>query len=322
MLKIFHSNKTIVLVLIPVLIVLFFGLNSFFEYHISDEEINLGLWGKYKIDSSLFSILPLSLVGLGAILLNQVFNKNDFSSKNNYLPSLFYVLFLSLSHSFYFLDGLTLAQFFVILSVMQLFQLNQKEDGRKTVFNAGFFFGIACTFFPILFFGSPFLFFMIWISRPFLIREAAIAIVGIIVPSLYALCFLMFFDVQLDLSVINSSSNEVFVIDTAVYISTLSLFFLFSLKTLINKIQTGSIRIKKIFRLLFFLAILFFILFVVDVLLYKKTQSITLLMIPLVLILPYAFGEKKLRLIPSILFYLFFIFTVIKFFIPFDALVM
>ena len=318
MLKIFHSNKTIVLVLIPVLIMLFFGLNSFFEYHIPDKEIKLGLWGKYEAVSSFLSIISLFLVGLGAVLLNRMFNKNEFSSKNNYLPSLFYVLFLSLSHSFYFLDGLALAQFFIILSVMQLFQLNQKEDGRKTVFNAGLFFGVAGTFFPILFFGSPFLLFMIWISRPFLIREAAIAIVGIIVPSLYAMCFLMFFDVSLDLSVINSSSSEVFVFDTAVYISILSLFFLFSLKTLFNKIQTGSIRIKKVFRLLFFLAILFFLLFVVDVLFYHKTQSITLLMIPLVLILPYAFGEKKLRLIPSILFYLFFIFTMIKFFIPFN----
>ena len=319
MIKIFHSNKTIVLVLIPVFILMFFGLNSFFEYHISDEEINLGLWGKYEADSSLFSITSLFLVGLGAVLLNRLFNKNEFSNKNNYLPSLFYVLFLSLSHSFYFLDGLTLAQFFVILSVMQLFLLNQKEDGRKAVFNAGFFFGIACTFFPILFFGWPFLLFMIWISRPFLFRESAIVIIGIIVPSLYAMCFLMFFNVQLDLTVINSSSNEVFVIDTAVFITTLSLFFLFSLKTLFNKIQTGSIRIKKSFRLLFFLAILFFILFFVDVLLYGKTQSITLLMIPLVLILPYSFGEKKLRLIPTIIFYLFFIFTIIKFFIPFNG---
>ncbi len=319
MIKIFHSNKTIVLVLIPVFILMFFGLNSFFEYHISDEEINLGLWGKHETDSSLFSITSLFLVGLGAVLLNRLFNKNEFSNKNNYLPSLFYVLFLSLSHSFYFLDGLTLAQFFVILSVMQLFLLNQKEDGRKAVFNAGFFFGIACTFFPILFFGWPFLLFMIWISRPFLFRESAIVIIGIIVPSLYAMCFLMFFNVQLDLTVINSSSNEVFVIDTAVFITTLSLFFLFSLKTLFNKIQTGSIRIKKSFRLLFFLAILFFILFFVDVLLYGKTQSITLLMIPLVLILPYSFGEKKLRLIPTIIFYLFFIFTIIKFFVPFNG---
>ncbi len=322
MLKIFHSNRTIVLVLIPVLISLYFSMNSFFHYHVLEEQMNFGFFGKYNINSTLSSFISSLLIGFGGVLLNQLFNKNEFSSKNNYLPVLFYVLFLSLSNSFYFLSGLSIAQFLIILSVMQLFQLNQKEDGRKAVFNASFFFGIACVFFPVLFFGWPFLLFIIWINRPFLFREAAISIAGIIIPSLYAFAFILFFDVQLDLTVINSSSIEVHTIDTLVFVSTLMLFFLFGLKTLFYKIQTGSIRIKKIFRLLFFLSILFFILFLVDVLFYKKTQSIILLMIPQVLILPYAFDGKKFKILPKIIFYIFFIFTLVKFFIPFNELLL
>ena len=319
MLKIFHSSRTIVLVLIPFLILFYFGLNLFFGYYTIEEEINLGLWGKYSNNFSFLSSISIIMAGLGTILLNKIFNKNDFSNKNNYIPSLLYVLFLSLSHSFYFLDGLSFAQFFIILTVVQLFQLNQKEDGRKAIFNAGFFFGIACTFFPILFFGWPFLLFMIWVNRPFLIREAAIAIIGVITPSLYAFTFVLLFDVQLDITVFNSSSEEVFIIDSSVYIITLVLFFLLGLKTLFNKIQIGSIRIKKLFRILFFLSILFFILLLVDIIFYDKSNSIILLTIPIVLILPYAFGEKKIKRIPKLLFYLFFIFTLVKFFIPFKG---
>ncbi len=321
MLKIFQSNRAIVLILIPVLIFIYFALNFYFGYHVSEEEMNLGLWGKYKNKNIIFSFVSLFLVGAGAVLLNRVYNKNAFTEKNNFLPSLFYVLFLSSSHSFYFLDGLSLAQIFIILSVIQLFKLNQKEDGRKTVFNAGFFFGLACTFYPILFFGWPFLLFIIWISRPFIFREATITIAGIIIPSLYAICLIVVFNIDIDLTAINTSSKEVLIFDTIFCISTLVLFFFFGLKKLFSKLQTGSIRIKKIIKILFFLVVLFFFLFLVDVIYYKKTQSFILMVIPFVLILPYAFRINKLNIIPTILFYLFFVFLLSKFFIPYHALI-
>ncbi len=321
MLKAFHSNRSLILLLLPVIVVGFFLLNYNTGYHKSDTILKLGLWGGYSMPFNFgTSIFTMILTVSGGILLNALYNRNGFTERNNYLPALVYVVFLSFFHSYYFLDGLAIAQFFILLAVMQLFKLKQKEDGRRAVFNAAIFFGISCTFFPVLFLGTPILFFLVWISRPFLFRESMLALTGLLIPLLYASLYSYFFGVKIGLDDLNSSSKEIFLIDMWIVIFSTTLFFLFALKLVLYKIKVSSIRLKKIFRLLLLLTILLFSLFLIDVLTYKKLQVLSLLFIPLSMILPYAFGEKKPSIAPSILFYIVLTFAVSKFFISFNDL--
>ena len=321
MLKAFHSNRTFVLILIPIIVSCFFLLNYFTSYHIVEKEISFGLWGKWNANGfSYLSFFAPILVVAEAIFLNNLFNRNDFIDKNNYLPSLLYVVVLSFFHTFYFIDGSGMGLFFVIISLSHLFLLDQKIDGRKTVFNTAFYFGIACTFYPVLFLGVPLLFMMIWVNRPFILRESLLTVTGILVPLLYASLYRFFFDISINLSDLNSSSYEVFSIDMWVLIITTFCLFMIGLKPLLQALQTGSIRIKKIAKMLLILTLLLIALFLLDVLTYRKVQSLSFLSVPLILALPYAFGEKNLRLSSSILFYILFTYSVSKFFVSFNDL--
>ena len=84
----------------------------------------------------------------------------------------------------------------------------------------------------------------------------------------------------------------------------------------------SSIRLKKIFRLIILLTILFIGIGLIDAFLYQKMQVVSWLIIPLVLIIPLAFGAEKVLLIPSIVFYILLLFCVSKFFIPFESFVL
>ena len=322
MLKAFHSNRPIVLVLLPFIVVAIFTINYFTNYHQEDLKVGFGMWGKIINSDYTFylSIGAMILVLLSAVLVNKIYNKNTFSEKNNFLPGVLYVIFLSYFHSFYYLDGLAVSQFVLILFFTQVIRLNQQEDGRKMVFNTAFFFGLAGTFFPVLLLGIPVLFIMIWVNRPFIFRESMLAVTGLIIPILYSAIYSFIFEVNIGLDDLNSSSSEINTIDTWIVIFSFILFFVFSLKDLLNKFQTASIKLKKIFRLLFLLTILLFTLFFIDALTYEKVQVLCLMITPLVLVFPYAFNETKTKIAPTILFYLVLVFGVSKFFIAFNDL--
>ncbi|HIP33052.1 MAG TPA: hypothetical protein EYG86_09835 [Crocinitomicaceae bacterium] len=321
MLKAFLNNRSLILVFIPVIIALFCLLNWWSPYHLPHKTVGFGLWGNIpNQENRWFSMLAVIIISSSAILVNVVFNRNQFIEKNNYLPALLFTVLMSFFHSFYFLDGLVISQLFILLSLIQLLKLNQKEDGRRAVFNAAFLFGVAFTFFPVLLLGIPFLFLMIWINRPFIFRESMLAVAGVIIPMIYAGVFNYAFEKKVSLSDLNSSSKEIFTIDMWLVLIAGILFVLIGSKRLFYKFNVGLIKLKKTFRVLFLLTIMLSILFLLDVLTYQKVQSLSLLITPLVLIIPYAFTEKRRTIIASVLFYVVFAFSVSKFFVPFNDL--
>ena len=193
MVKLFLSNRSFVQFLLPLVVVIYIFLNQFTSYYTYSEIANFGFWGnKVQLDTVSSQVLA-SLVIIGnAIFINAVFNWNQFLERNSFMPSLLYIVLMSSYHSFYQLDGLLISHAFLILSLYQLYFLRQNEDGRKTTFNAGFFAGLAATFHPPLIGILPFIFFMIWSIRPFVIREVLLCFLGFIVPLFYAGFYLIY----------------------------------------------------------------------------------------------------------------------------------
>ena len=322
MLNLFRQNNPFVLAFIPVTVIVLLLLNVFFPYHLPESEVSFGFWGRIQGGKLLLNaILSGTVITLSAIVINGLFNRNEFSDKNNFLPAILYVLYLSFFHSFYYIDGLVITQFFLILMVRQLFRLRQKDDGRKIVFNAGFLFGVACTFFPLLIFGLPFIFLIIWISRPFILRESALLMTGVILPFIYTYVYLTVFQIDLDIENFNSSSKEVFVIDMWLVIGSLFIFFFMGIGNLLNTMNSSSIRLKKVFRMILLLAVFTFGLFLLDALAYKKIQVISLCFVPITLVLPYSFGEPKPNKGAAVVFYILILFTISKFFVPYADLI-
>ena len=322
MLNLFRQNNPYVLAFIPVIVIVLLTLNALFPYHLLESTVSFGLWGSIDGGKPLLNaVFSGSLITLSAIAINALFNRNEFSEKNNFLPAILYVLYTSFFHSFYYIDGLVITQLFFILMIRQLLRLRQKDDGRKIVFNAGFLFGIACTFFPLFIFGLPFIFLIIWISRPFILRESALLLVGVLLPFIYVFLYSIFFQINIDVENFNSSSKEVFIIDMWLIIGSLFLFFFMGIGTLLTTMASSSIRLKKVFRMILLLAVFTFGLFLLDALTYKKIQVLSLLLIPVAFVLPYAFGESKPHKGAAVVFYILFLFTITKFFVPFESFI-
>lgn len=320
MLNLFRQNNPYVLVFIPLIIIVFLTLNILFPYHLSEPDVSFGLWGRIQeINIYVNFILSSGIISIIAILINGLFNRNEFSEKNNFLPSILYITYLSFFHSFYFINGLLITQFFLILMIRQLLRLRQKDDGRKIVFNASFLFGIAATFFPLLIFGLPFLFLIVWVSRPFILRESALLVIGTILPFIYSLVYIVVLRLDVTIEDLNSSSSELFILDMWLIIGSLFLFFLMGIGTTLKTMNSSSIRLKKVFRMILLLTVFTFGMFILEAFTYKKIQTFCLFFLPVAFVLPYAFGESKLNQSATTLYYILLLFTITKFFIPYES---
>lgn len=321
MVKLFFGNRSYALLFLPFIIGGFYLCNHFTGYHIAVAELNFGIWGSFSHPGLWFiDLIAPVLVFINAILINTLFNRNEFMEKNNYLSSMLYVIFMSFFSTFYHLDGLALAQTLMIFVLIQLFRLNQNQDGRRQVFNAAILFSLACTFFPVLLIGTPFLFWIIWVLRPFILRESALTITGFTVPLIYAGVYSYVFQIKLEREQFSSTSSEVFIIDMIVLGAGAGLLFMLCAKRLINKLRGSSIRLKKLFRILGLAISLYVGIAMLEFLAFEKLAAAGLIVFPLAFFLPYAFGEKNIRTFPSFTFYLIFLFSVGKFFIPFEQI--
>ena len=210
-LTIFAGNRSVVLLFLPIIVGIYAALNWFFPHHLPEGNAQFGFWGELISEKSIISqILAPTAVLMGGVLLNAAFNSHAFFERNNYLPSLLYVLFMSFFHGFYFLNGMSIAALFIILCLRQLYGLEQNTDGRKRVFNAAFLLGVSATVYPMTLVAIPFLFWLMWVIRPFLLRESALALIGFLLPLVYAGIYSNFYQLRLDGSELSSSSWEQF----------------------------------------------------------------------------------------------------------------
>lgn len=317
----FFGNRSYALLFLPLMIGGFYACNYLTGYHAAPESINLGFWGTFPEPWSwLFDVSAMILVLTNAILLNRLFNRNEFMERNNFLTSMLYVTAMSFFPVFYHLDGLAIAQTLTILSVMQIFHLKQNEDGRRAVFNAAFLFGTASTVYPMLLIGIPLLFWMVWVIRPFVLRESVLILVGFAIPLLYAAVYGMVFEIRMEKQHFSSSSNEFFVLDILVLGICLTLLGLSSVRGVLGKLRGSSIRLKKLFRMLLLLIWLFLGVSVLEFFIFGKLVALLLVVFPLIFFLNYAFGERSPKPFPSFLYYILFFFAVGKFFIPFNQI--
>jgi hypothetical protein len=97
-------------------------------------------------------------------------------------------------------------------------------------------------------------------------------------------------------------------------------FILLSLGTLTTKIQQSSIRLKKLFRILLILINFTLLLTLFEYFFFEKKEALAMVFVPLMFILPYGFGFKKLRDVTTIVFYLMLIFSIGRFVYPLQFL--
>ncbi|MBI1836533.1 MAG: hypothetical protein HYR91_04640 [Flavobacteriia bacterium] len=317
MIKLFLGNRSVVLFLLPFVIALYVLINYFKNYYQYSTLSNFGFWGNKTLPDNLIVIQAITsfFIVVNAVGINAIFNWNEFLGRNSFMPSLLYVLLMSYYHSFYKVDGLLISHSFLILMIYQLFKLRQNEEGRRLVFNAAFFSGIAATFHPPLIGFFPFIFIMIWTIRPIIIREILLTIIGLSIPLIYAGLYLLYTQTSIDLKLLKIPSNYDrhkfdFLISTSIFI----LSFLLSLISIQSNLKKSSIRLKKLVQILWWIIITGIVLGIMDYILFKQIERFSLLMIPLSFLLTYSFTHKTWFHVANGLFYITLIYSFVKFF--------
>ena len=317
MVKLFLGNRAGVLLLIPIIIYGYFLLNQQTEYYTYNATTNLGFWGKSVVlFPKIASISAAVLICFNAFGISWIYNNNEFFERNSYMSSLLYVVLMSFYHSFYSIDGLLIAHSCIVVMLFQFFKLNQNKDGRRNVFNGLFFAGVAATFHPPMILVFPFVLIMVWNVRPFIFRETILGIIAFLVPLIYAGTYLWYYGNAIELKVLEQTTSYTnkqtdFLVTAVLF----TLLFLLSIVSIRGRMQTSSIRLKKLARILYWLLLIGILFGVVDFIIYRQIERFSFLMLPLSFFLTFSFVHKTFGLMASVLFYLTFTYSIIKYFI-------
>lgn len=315
MFKLFSSNQTFVLFLLPIIPMGNLVLEYFYPTLIASEKFHTNLWliqpqGTFNW---LLGCLAVFFLSLNGMLVNSIFNRNEFYDKNTYLPSLIYVIIACLFPLSVLFNGEALAHTFLILMIAQLFRLKQNEDGRAASFFSAFFLGVAVTLNPIYMMMLPFLWMSIARIRPFILREYALTAFGISIPMLYLFCAnpefhtrLLFFGAKLNFLQFNGFLLWI------PYVVVLILLGI-SYKNIISRLPKSTIRYKRLLSVVIFVFLFTLITALATTYVYNTSYYLAPGAIVLALILPYAYLDSRAPLVVSALFYLIVVVNVLKF---------
>jgi Family of unknown function (DUF6427) len=318
MLRIFGVGNVVVLALLPAVIAIFQLLNlqgGYYEF--SKDGIDLGIWGNFDGFNHFWrSFLAGVFVSINAVLINFVFNKNNFFPKNTFYPSILYVTVMSFNHCFYELNGIIIGHFLIIMALNQLLNLEQNTDGRSNAFLTGLFLGVGATLHTPLITILPIAFLMVWVIRPFVFRETLLILAGFITPLLYGLSFKFLKNINIWVNPLKDSlkyheKEYVFLASSF----ALALLFLISLFAIRNKMSNSSIRLKKMVRILWFLVFYALFLGILNFAFYKRIEWFSYGAIPLSFFLPFAFEHKSLSFFATFFYYAVLIISLCKFMI-------
>jgi hypothetical protein len=319
MIRLFLDNRTVVLLLLPLLIALYVLCSILGVEQVASNRVD-GLFFSQTSTNVFWTYFSQSILLLvNAVFLNAVFNNHEFLDKNTYIISLIYVVLTPMFVPLNQFSPFLLAHFFVIATLGVLFYLKQNTDGKMTVFNAGILFSIAVTLLPYLTLLIPIVLMMIVIIRPFNWRELFICIAGMSVPLIYYFSYLF-----LTNELVFTWTGPVWQLHdyhAAVNhypIAALFLILMFiSLLSLSARLLKSSLRLKKQIQMLGLIFTALFLLGCIDFYFSGSLLYFSLAIIPLTYFLTYAFLSKRSCILANIFFYTALLYSFVKFFLDF-----
>ncbi|MBK6986597.1 MAG: hypothetical protein IPH32_18515 [Bacteroidetes bacterium] len=250
-------------------------LGTFSYIHISTEQIN---YKEHILYSFFFragfsfimnQIITLIVVLLGALFVNFLVIEQEITSKTNYLPAFFYILFSFSATTKSAVEPILVANLFVIPTLYFLINSYRKDYALMDVFKSGIFMGLA-SFFCIHYISAfPLMFIALFILRPFNWREWSIMFIGLVTP-LYiyvSICYLTTNDAFVVFEMIKEATSSLQkLIISEYYLAFIlmsgltlvfALFHYFS-KGFGGKVKTQKTKYVLLWMLLFCLLMVFF----------------------------------------------------------------
>ncbi|HBW85493.1 MAG TPA: hypothetical protein DEF82_01740 [Crocinitomicaceae bacterium] len=313
MIRLFLGNRVGVLLLLPFLVIAFHYIHWVTGNHL-DHLSDFGLWGELSFSPLSSYVWSGVFILTNAILLNYLYNSHQFLDKNSYLTSLLYLVTMTYYDAFYHFDYVLCVHFLFIMLLTQFFELKQQVDGRKYVFNAFVFIGIASTLQPLLLFFIPFFIFSLLIFRPFSFREFTLATIGFIVPFVYCFTYLWWYTIErnifMEIHFLNSEFSD-FIWSLLVY----GVLIVVSYLSMRSILQKSSIRLKKQIQVLWLLVLMGMFIGILNLIWKRELNDLSFAMLFLTSLLTYSFLHKTYGLITAGVFYICLAYSMLKFFI-------
>lgn len=249
MLKLFNSNTPLVLVLLPIIMLPFWGLSFWTDELHTFEQASFVFKWIWIENPFINKCVAFVFVVLSGIQLNLIINNNEFFDKNTYLPSMLYVLFMSSFGELQQMHPIIISNLFWILAYRRLMNVYNQVQCKSEIFDASLFFVLAGVINP------PYSLFMIlfsWITlaliRPFDTREYAMPIFASVLMGTY-LTFYHYFFLPIDIAHLQSAYSNFHIEKHWHYYVIYGLLILImygSAYKLISISNKSSIRFRKI----------------------------------------------------------------------------
>jgi hypothetical protein len=196
-------------------------------------------------------LICFSTIIATGLIINRAIDRDEFFPKNNFLPFFFYVLFMSISEAQRGFSPIIFSNVFLLLFFVYSIKIKRQDDAREIIFNASFFLSTAILIFPVYLPLSIASFMLLIVFRPFVWREWALAILGLLLPAFFYFSYLYFFDMNLSENVYKSGFdlNWNYTKERDTFASVFSGFIMllvFLSLIILNRIfNSSSLRLRK-----------------------------------------------------------------------------
>jgi len=145
----------------------------------------------------LLTLTSFILIFCEAMLIYHIIEKNEITETKSYLPSLVYIVLMSLQSEMLSLHPIVISNLFMLFALHKLMQTYRKETAYSEAFDTGFFISLAVLFYI----PSVVFIILLWIGlliiRPFIWREWVISFIGLVLPWIF-LVFYYFWNNKID----------------------------------------------------------------------------------------------------------------------------
>ena len=256
-------------------------------------------------------LFAMTLIVFSGVLLNATINKEEFFEKQTFLPAFTYVIVMSIFSEYHLLHPIIIANFFVILAIRRLFHIRRAADARRMIFDSGFFLGISVVFyeyylgFYLLAWGT------LSVLRPFVWREHALGLIGLIIPLMSLLFYHFITDSgpQFLLSIYPKNQYAITFFSESWYSSGVGVGVAFILlmvggKAFFGRQKMRSLRFKRISNIILFMGLIVLMLSGVFILLGFKVPAVFMCAVLCSFLLTFYFFYTRKQRMAATVFYI------------------
>ena len=315
MLNFLRSNQPFYFI-VSVLAILTLSLCfQYFNYDLSSYIIPFKIFAKVPLVVNY--LLLTSLIFFTSFKINSVVNKSVLFPKSFYLPGFLYLLFMTFYAPVSYLFFPAISNLLIVMAMGEFFQIYRNESCKNKIFKANLYLFLSTLFSPFNVLLVPISWIVLFIIRPFEIREYIMPLIVLLLFSLYIVPFGLI-NGQLNSWIYSwwSSLTNYTTLPSKLlltnYIMFFSVGFIFSINPISSTFISSNNRYKKIIWVI--ISLLFFSLLISVISGFSFKPHIPYLypfFIPICIIISNGMIRSRVKWVIDIFLFLFIIFTIV-----------